>query len=624
MSAEKLLFNFSRKLPEPFNKLPSTKVKVASKYTTGSTDATLTATVMKALLAYCRCMDASGLGAVGQCEEKIIAEYKSSTDADDTYHIVVYDPIKGNVMVSIFQKSTENVELYKLQAGKKDGAAIMMAMIPALMADSEFEDNFKLFNDEYKLGFTDMAKSTDLAGILCDNVYRRVNDSKCSAYIKVNVDNNPARVSRTHLDNNTFKPDMVHAGEFSIFSQTFAPVVYTSATATDHSDFIGKYKLNPSRTLTIFEQQLVPVLDSSYILPAEIVSVCKHAQRSTGKQTQMRSYMFRGAAGSGKTKGAKAMAAGLGLPYMKYTCSANSEIFDFVGQLFPDTDSGSTGDAVLDEERKKLKEMGGMTYENVANLMGLPGFDDMDYDPAGVYQSLTGTEKTDASSQDCIGLILNMVADKIQKLSAVKPETLKTGQTFTYIETDFIKALKNGYLVEIQEPSTIMQPGVLVGLNSLLEQEGSITLPTGEIIERHPDAVVVITTNIDYEGCRAMNQSILDRMNMIIDINLPSPEIMAQRAISITGADDELLVSQMVRVVNDMSDYCRKNGIMDGSVGMRSLIDWINSTEITEDPYESALITVVSKATSNETDRSSIISAILEPIFAPKTAKKAV
>ena len=53
MSAEKLLFNFSRKLPPPFDTLGSAKVKVASKYTTGATDATLTATVLKALLAYC-------------------------------------------------------------------------------------------------------------------------------------------------------------------------------------------------------------------------------------------------------------------------------------------------------------------------------------------------------------------------------------------------------------------------------------------------------------------------------------------------------------------------------------------------------------------------------------------
>mgnify|MGYP000305581774 CR=1 FL=1 len=63
--------------------------------------------------------------------------------------------------------------------------------------------------------------------------------------------------------------------------------------------------------------------------------------------------------------------------------------------------------------------------------------------------------------------------------------------------------------------------GVLVGLNSLLEQGGSITLPTGEVIHRHPDAVVVVTTNVSYEGCRGVNQSVLDRMNLTQTLNCP-------------------------------------------------------------------------------------------------------
>lgn len=49
---------------------------------------------------------------------------------------------------------------------------------------------------------------------------------------------------------------------------------------------------------------------------------------------------------------------------------------------------------------------------------------------------------------------------------------------------------------------------------------------------------------------------------------------MVERVMSVTGASDEYQVSQMVQVVCDMAEYCRKNSITDGSVGMRSLIDW--------------------------------------------------
>jgi MoxR-like ATPase len=337
----------------------------------------------------------------------------------------------------------------------------------------------------------------------------------------------------------------------------------------------------------------------------------------------MRNFLLRGPAGTGKTEGAKAIAAGLGLPYMKYTCSANTEIYDFIGQVFPESSLASTGDADLDRERGELAAMGGITYDNVQKLLNLPGLDDMDYDPAGTYRALTGTERPGASAQDCISAVLERITNKLRDLCNVKTDEQGAGQTYTYVETDFIKALKHGYVCEIQEPSTIMQPGVLVGLNSLLEQSGSVTLPTGEVINRHPDTVIVVTTNIDYEGCRGMNQSVLDRMNLALDIELPPPEIMTQRAMSVTGCEDDAMVSRMVQVIADMADYCRKNGITDGSCGMRSLIDWIISAEITDDPYMSALYTAVSKATANEEDRAALVASVLEPMFAPKRRKTA-
>ncbi len=377
-----------------------------------------------------------------------------------------------------------------------------------------------------------------------------------------------------------------------------------------------------ARTFTPMEQALIPELPDWYVIPQEVVDVCKHASVTTGKPTQMRNFLLRGPAGTGKTMGAKAIAAGLGLPYMKYTCSAQTEIYDFIGQIFPDSENASTGNATLDAELKELKAMGGITYPNVAKIMNLPGLDDMDYDPEGVYKSLTGTEKPGVKSQDCMEVVLKMVTEKVKALSKRVEPKKDGGQSFSYVETDFIKALEHGYVVEIQEPTTIMQPGVLVGLNSLLEQEGSITLPTGKIIKRHPDAVVVVTTNISYEGCRGMNQSIVDRMNLVKDVELPTPEVMVQRAMNVTGCTDEYQVSKMVKVVNNMSEYCRKNAITDGTVGMRSLLDWIVSSEITGNAYESALSTIISKATAVEDDREALI-VILEQEFAPRRRRSA-
>ena len=613
------LFNYSRSLPVPFDTMTNKKVKVASMYG-AKTESTLCGSVIKAVHAMCRCMNGTGEGAVGQIDtNKSVAEYKSSV-GPDAYHLVVFDAASGSALASVYDKNTELIEQYVAHPSQRDGAAIFFALMPFLMSDAEFDETFQEYYDQFIAGYPDMAKATESMAILCDNAYRRIKDDTCPAHINITVDKsgNLMRVSQGQLDSGSFVPTSVTAGEFTIFAKTGPAVIKKAGVVVEHTDFVGKYPLTPGRTLSALELSLIPKLPAWYIIPPEVVDICKHAQKTTGRPMQMRNFLLRGPAGTGKTMGAKAIAAGLGLPYMKYTCSANTEIFDFTGMIFPETDAVSTGSPELDREREILKSMGGISYANVAKLMRLPDLDDMDYDPAGVYQALTGVENLAATVQDCMSVVLEKVTEKVQALSKRAETRQSSGQNYTYVETDFVKALKHGYLVEVQEPSTIIQPGVLVGLNSLLEQEGSITLPTGEIIRRHPDTVVIVTTNVSYEGCRQMNQSVVDRMSLVKDIDLPEPEVMVQRAMSVTGCADEYLISQMVQVVNDMADYCRKNSITDGACGMRSLIDWVISAEISGDPYLSAKYTVISKATADEEDREALITTILDPMFAPK------
>ena len=613
------LFNYSRSLPVPFDTMTNKKVKVASMYG-AKTESTLCGSVIKAVHAMCRCMNGTGEGAVGQIDtNKSVAEYKSSV-GPDAYHLVVFDAASGSALASVYDKNTELIEQYVAHPSQRDGAAIFFALMPFLMSDAEFDETFQEYYDQFIAGYPDMAKATESMAILCDNAYRRIKDDTCPAHINITVDKsgNLMRVSQGQLDSGSFVPTSVTAGEFTIFAKTGPAVIKKAGVVVEHTDFVGKYPLTPGRTLSALELSLIPKLPEWYIIPPEVVDICKHAQKTTGRPMQMRNFLLRGPAGTGKTMGAKAIAAGLGLPYMKYTCSANTEIFDFTGMIFPETDAVSTSSPELDREREILKSMGGISYANVAKLMRLPDLDDMDYDPAGVYQALTGVENLAATVQDCMSVVLEKVTEKVQALSKRAENRQSSGQNYTYVETDFVKALKHGYLVEVQEPSTIIQPGVLVGLNSLLEQEGSITLPTGEIIRRHPDTVVIVTTNVSYEGCRSMNQSVVDRMSLVKDIELPEPEVMVQRAMAVTGCADEYLVSQMVQVVNDMADYCRKNSITDGACGMRSLIDWVISAEISGDPYLSAKYTVISKATADEEDREALITTILDPMFAPK------
>lgn len=98
------LFNYSRALPEPFDSLTSKKVKVASKYASG-TEATLCGSVIKAVHAFYHCATNGGEGAVGWVEnKKCVAEYKSSM-GPDLYHLVVIDVASGSALASVTTKT---------------------------------------------------------------------------------------------------------------------------------------------------------------------------------------------------------------------------------------------------------------------------------------------------------------------------------------------------------------------------------------------------------------------------------------------------------------------------------------------------------------------------------------
>ena len=77
--------------------------------------------------------------------------------------------------------------------------------------------------------------------------------------------------------------------------------------------------------------------------------------------------------------------------------------------------------------------MGGISYANVAKLMRLPDLDDMDYDPAGVYQALTGVENLAATVQDCMSVVLEKVTEKVQALSKRAENRQSSGQNYTYV-----------------------------------------------------------------------------------------------------------------------------------------------------------------------------------------------
>lgn len=239
----------------------------------------------------------------------------------------------------------------------------------------------------------------------------------------------------------------------------------------------------------------------------------------------------------------------------------------------------------------------------------LPKISDITMHPPSVYMMLTG-EYDESKTED----------DVLQKLIEIAVGNLMekedpAGQRIRYVDTPLVEAIRHGYVCELQEPSCIANPGVLVGLNSLLDNCQVITLPTGERVRRHPDTVIVVTTNSDYSGCRDMNQSVISRMDLIYDMEAPDLNTMVKRVMNVTGFTDEQEATKMAIVVRDIAERCRQTMITDGSCGMREFKSWVLSTMVTNDPYESALSTIISSASADPDNRAELISACLEPQY---------
>jgi MoxR-like ATPase len=191
--------------------------------------------------------------------------------------------------------------------------------------------------------------------------------------------------------------------------------------------------------------------------------------------------------------------------------------------------------------------------------------------------------------------------DKSDVLGSILPVTDSQDSDkeieYKYFPSEIVRAFTQGYILEIQEPTVIRDAAVLMILNSALEPDGTINLPTG-VVHRHPDFVAVITTNRNYIGCRPLNEALRDRIQHSEKMDLPEKEVMIERAMAKTGFDDIELTSKLVDAIITLDECATANAIR-GVAGMRSLFFWVDAIKNGADIRESMYYKVIYKMTTN-------------------------
>ena len=501
----------------------------------------------------------------------------------------------------------ENDVIQGINLDQNTKVGVMLSLMPIILSDEEAKDIYDKMSpflewDEdaedwlYNNHIEEFGK---LLNQFSTNIEMRIMyGADCGdAAININTD----RVSM--FRQNDLKESITESfvGETKKFVS--APVEEAAPVIKGTEGFEGCYAYDNKRVFTDDEKNLIAKLPSKYVMPDFVPEICEMFKESSVFPAPMRVAYLLGPAGTGKTEAANAIAAGLGLPIDHYTCNPATEIFDFIGQVFPNTGSDVK------------------SYEEVRKELGLPTTEDIVNDPEGAYEVLYGKKPT--SFPDEGKLILEMM-ERVMKYMA----SSGSGKSFTYVESGLIKAARLGYAFEIQEIGTVLRPGVAVGLNALLETGGNafITLPTGETIKKHKDATFIFTSNDEYEGTCNLNQSVLDRMSMVYRIDNPPKQAMKDRIMARLSFPDVSVLDRMIDVIYAVSEAAKSKGITDGVCGYRSLENWCMATMIKSKKqgfitdalvYQTAIQCVMNKASQKQEYVDELVSSLTTQFAAP-------
>lgn len=247
-------WTFRLQLSPPFDdpKYSGAKPMGFSQYNTSSTaqKATLHAPTLRALLAYAKLVSATengqsvdDLGAIGhQGNTYRISEYRSANKTD----CVVFNPVTGKFSAVQIEDGSQVLKPYSLGAGNGSGSALLFCLMPVLNEDDEFRQKFQELITHYESGWADMDTAFECALVLCDNVYRRIENSKQlgtdGVKISIPTTGNISVITQMAMDSGNYAPTGASYGNFTIMQ--LSGNVTAKATSFQKEDFVGKYALS--------------------------------------------------------------------------------------------------------------------------------------------------------------------------------------------------------------------------------------------------------------------------------------------------------------------------------------------------------------------------------------------
>ena len=573
-------WTFQEEMPEPFGRFlqkgglrkTTTMVEWLSQYNQGR-QATLHPPTLRAMLNIAGIYLKQTEGALGfqKGNYDLLNFYCMEYVKGKQRYALVYNPVSAKIRgVCKTEKETYKA-LDFVERNVSDGEKVLAMLIyvslekKEALYNLEFAQNFILFMQQMKEGWKNEKLALKAAFLCCDNLYRRVENVQ-------DFSNEGIPLEKSQLG----KDGMEQLSTLAIESELYAPNDAIKGTF----QILGETKKAREWTLKelkkIYGQNWSFPKDYENRIPQfpEDMKVGEYAQDilSAIVDSPFRKFMITGNAGTGKTTDAQMIAQILGVPYFALNCG-------------PETDESALVAGIYPNSRKKTKD-----------CIKFPSLQEFVTDPMQVLEAVTHTRKEGISKTQAFRELLDAVYQSGYQKA-------KNEGDFVMQESEIIKGCRMPSVIEIMEASLIVEPGTLGKLNRLLDDSRKLDLLYGEVVERHPNAIIIITTNLNYVANREFDFSVVSRMNKVQHRKDLTEQQLAERAMFRTGCKDMEVLKQMAKVMKRLDAVVREEFGKAGLCGYREYENWVYEYMRTQNLVKAAEDTVLSKLASDEEDR---------------------
>lgn len=168
-------------------------------------------------------------------------------------------------------------------------------------------------------------------------------------------------------------------------------------------------------------------------------------------------------------------------------------------------------------------------------------------------------------------------------------------------------SVRNGKILILDEINAC-QPEVLFALQSLLDDDHSLTLPSGEVVKAHKDFRVFATMNptSGYVGTKSLNKAFMSRFGVVLEVEYVDPATELELISAVVpklDKKDALIMVETARVAR----YKLQNDQLSFPISTRDLIYWASMTVKLGDITKAYQHTILNKADSDKRDLLTIL-----------------